>query len=767
MRQYIYIAFIFIRIPMKTSWYIIFSILLVTSATAQKQNNNWCFGIGGGVDFNTSPPTPFESVISANEGAASISDPTTGKLLFYTDGVSVWDSKGTIMPNGAGIGDDNIHTTQQGSVIVPFPGDANKYYIFTLDNQASAGTLAYSIVDMTLNAGRGDVVSGRKKIAIKSDFAEGMTVYPACTDGVWLIVFERKTNYFFSYRISSAGISTTPVVSTTAYAYQITNLTGMKISPDGKYLAQIIFQAVWPITFLALHDFDAGTGAISNTRIIDMRTDNSGYSGVEFSPNSSKLYAKGYYSSELFQYDLSNPSTSAIIASQSVVVPEGGVPFGGTGDIQLAPDGNIYIAGNTSTFLAKLTNPDMLNPGCKLTRDAIPLSPNTQSRLSLPQFIHITNPGITPEYSNTDLVHCKGTETKLNAIPGRYNYQWHNGSSDTMFTATAAGKYWIESYKVCTLHTDTFTLNETDLGFDLGNDTGICGDATFKLVPSPMTNGVSYLWQDNTTSDNYIVKNTGKYWLSVADSICSASDTIIVYQGKAAAYSLGNDTSICAGGAFQLNAPPGLKTYRWHNRDTGMSFTVSKAGMYSVATTDDKGCKYSDTIIITGLEDPSFDIGNDTTICKKRQLTLSAGSLPGSVYTWSDNVVSNHNTATVTEQGTYYVTVENKCGTFTDSINVYTEECDCEPFIPSAFTPNNDGLNDKLKPKFRCIVYTYKIIIANRWGGIVFTTTDPDAGWDGTLKGSSADVGTYVYYMQVTFTNGQRHTKEGDVALIR
>ena len=153
---------------------IILFFALVTNLSAQKEMNNWYFGMGGGITFNTTPPTALTNgQLNQSEGCASISD-KNGSLLFYTSGTKIYDASHVTMPNGLGLS-GNTNSTQSG-VIVPMPLSDSLYYVFTVKNWTTSGDgFAYTVVDMslpgngTLNSPLGDIVQGKKNILIHKD----------------------------------------------------------------------------------------------------------------------------------------------------------------------------------------------------------------------------------------------------------------------------------------------------------------------------------------------------------------------------------------------------------------------------------------------------------------------------------------------------------------------------------------------------------------------------------------------------------------------
>src|SRR6185312_3073910 len=144
-------------------------VALTGTALAQKQNNVWAFGDQMGIDFNTTPPSAIQPAMITYGGSASVSD-TSGQLLFYTQGDTIWNKNNQIMPNGLGliapyISNSVDHWTAQGQLIVHLINNPGHYYVFSMETDddinvdTNASRLFYSIVDMSLNGGLGDVVA--------------------------------------------------------------------------------------------------------------------------------------------------------------------------------------------------------------------------------------------------------------------------------------------------------------------------------------------------------------------------------------------------------------------------------------------------------------------------------------------------------------------------------------------------------------------------------------------------------------------------------
>ena len=149
--------------------------------------------------------------------------------------------------------------------------------------------------------------------------------------------------------------------------------------------------------------------------------------------------------------------------------------------------------------------------------------------------------------------------------------------------------------------------------------------------------------------------------------------------------------------------------------------------------------------------------------CPYAPLLLDAGG-DHTVFSWNTGEMTQRVVAD--EEGYYRVTVTNANGCQASDSTYVTIDCDPYVFFPNAFSPNQDNVNDVFKPLLYK-VDNYRMAIYNRWGQEVFSTTDPDKGWNGKIKGQFAQIGVYVYYADITFTSGKKIMKEGNFSLLR
>lgn len=835
---------------MKEILTVIFLCTLPAYGYCQKQANIWYFGHNIGLDFtNGSPRVLTNGSIYTNEGVASLSD-GNGNLLFYTDGVSVWNNQHGQMPNGFGL--KGSISSSQSSIIVPKIGDPNRYYLFTVDESGAQGGFSYSIVNMELDGGKGDIET--KNIQLQTPVCEKLTAVKHCNGrDIWVIVHAWNSDAYYAYLVTSSGISANPVVSHTGNM-----LTGgvertigcLKASPNGKLLA-----ASHNIVGTELCDFDNISGLISNARLLGTREDfyQSQY-GVEFSPTSTFLYLTNTYFdlvdikafNILVQYDVTQPSLAQINASKKMIYrKEADLPFFGT--LQTGPDGKIYMAEHMVRGISVVNNPDVSGAGCNF--EYLPIlfgsNPDLRSTYGLPAFIqsywrpnftfsgncagqsitfnYIASPEFTAikwdfgdpasgvdNFSNlsspqhqfslpgtytvklirysvcgsdtveksiraaplefslgNDTILCNSSEYLFNTtIPGNNSYMWQNGATSSQFVANQSGLYWLEVTNTETGCTKRDSINLTFASspdFDLGSNIYKCEGQNVVLTPN-ILNG-QYTWSTGSNTPTITVNQSGLYWVSVALNGCVTKDTVDISFISYPLINLGKDTVLCEGQTLILDGNNPGAQYLWQNSSNNQTFPVQQSGIYSVKVTKD-GCSSSDTIIVAYKSRPKFKLGNDQGICENMSILLKA-NIPNDndlSYTWQDGISSFSYTATT--PGTYTLTVANVCGSTSDTISLTKGVCNL--YVPSAFTPNKDGLNDIFKAEYGENITDFQLQVFNKWGEIVFVSRDINKGWDGSYQNITQPIGVYVWIINFkTITKPDQQIMKGYLSLIR
>lgn len=392
-----------------------FSIFLIIPIFSYAQETNiWYFGEQAGLDFNFTPPKVLlDGALNSHEGSAIMAD-KNGKLLFYTNGETVWNSNHQVMENGMELGGDQ--SARQSSIIVPKPNTVAMYYIFTMDavENRYANGLMYSIVDLNANNGLGKVIE--KKVVLQISGTESLSVVGKCRDGedpeYWVVAANIDTpTKVYTYKIDSDGINPVPVISPFANTDE---LSYIKFSPAGNK-AVIIDQPREGenIPQIIIADFHFGSGKFYNLYYLKVGY-TAYYNQAEFSGNGKYLYISD--GDKIKQVDLvsSNyPITATVETSLGII-----------GDFQLAPDGNIYIA-SLGNKLSIIKNPNERGLLGKYEEYTIDLK-SKESNLGLPNFVrsYLYN-GLLPDAGSDTLI-CSGQTIKLGGQAEEgVIYQWH------------------------------------------------------------------------------------------------------------------------------------------------------------------------------------------------------------------------------------------------------------------------------------------------------------------------------------------------------
>ncbi len=367
------------------------SLLLCGSLQSQPgPYSNWYFGNFAGITFNSGVPVALTNgALSTTEGVATISD-NAGVLLFYTNGITVWDRTHNIMPNGNGLNGD-ISSTQS-SIIVPVP-NSTRYYIFTSDADANIGTnfgICYTEVDLTGNGGLG-VVTANKNIPLHAPSSEKLCAVRHCNGvDIWVVSRDWGNNTFRSWLVTSAGI--------TVFSWSITGtvVSGpsqsaygqLKASQNGrKLLACYYGTAGGGLNKVELYDFNNQNGYVTNAMLVSTEI---GAYGCEFSPAGNLIYA-ATNGGNLIQWDITSGNLATIQSTRTLIFAGG--PF--MGSLQLGPDSKIYIARNT-TSLSVINSPNVPGLGCGYSNLTVGLAGRI-SRMGLPNFAPLlVNPILGP-----------------------------------------------------------------------------------------------------------------------------------------------------------------------------------------------------------------------------------------------------------------------------------------------------------------------------------------------------------------------------------
>jgi len=659
---------------------------VVKDASSQSARfNNWYFGNTAGITFASGSPVALTNgALSTTEGCASISD-ATGNLMFYTNGINVYNRNHVLMTNGTGL--TGHQSSTQSAIIVQKPNSLNIYYIFTADADNGPNGIRYSEVDMNLSAGLG-AVTANKNIPLQTPSCEKITAVRHCNNrDVWIVTHDWGTNGFRVWLVTPAGVNTTPITSNTGSTISGIPQSAygqLKANSDGnKLLAGYYgFGGTNGVNKFELYDFNNTNGVVSNGYTLATET---GAYGCEFSPNGRLAYG-ATNQGRLVQFDLCAGSIAAVQASKFLIGALG--PF--IGSLQLGPDGKLYISRN-STSLSVINNPNVFGAGCNYVNAAIPLAgrsssmglPNMASfyiRPETPPFTYAANCTNVSFTAPSVAVSSNSCSNAANAIQ---SVNWNFGdpasgaaNTSTVLNAThtfsATGTYSVRLILNLGCYNDTLTQTVTVSGFAISTvaTAATCGSANGTATATPAIAGTyTYAWSNGATTATATGLSAGNYTVVVSSSSgCTANGSVIVNSGGSITAAITPTHVACNGqatGAATVVPAGGLApfTYSWSNGSTTATASNLSAGNYTVTVTDAGSCSATQSITIT---QPTALTATSTvapTSCAvsagSATVTASGGSTPYT-YLWSNGATTA--TATGLVAGNYTVTVTDARG---------------------------------------------------------------------------------------------------------
>ena len=535
-----------------------------------KRTNFWYFSDHVGLDFNSGEPIedPYGMVYSTRHEGSTVMSDTNGNLLFYCDGLHIWNKNNMWMKNDFGY--PEITRTYQGTIAIQKPGYENHYYVFITSHSAGQYRLPlfYYSIDMSMDNGLGEVIA-IDTIVSAWDAAEKLTAaYHKNKQDIWIVIRKYFEDSFASYLVTTEGVNPVPVLSPAPNRelyWGMTNCGSMKISYDKKYLVSTFEGDQSQLGgFVEICTFDNQTGTVTYLYTFQLRysiypnPESYEESSCEFSPCSKYLYVAGEVHApqfvDIYQFDMQHilDSTSFIQSAIRIGDVQGS-------NLQLAPDGRIYCLGRAS-FLH-------------------PLSP-LNNYLGV-----INNPG----------------ELGLNC----------DYDSSLFYIENGQVTYGIVNFFNDYLHRFVYE--------------GICESDTFTFDPWFFPEPVFMEWNfgdpasgSNNTSTiphaTHVFSDGGTYEVSVhveypSGRIEETSRKVEVEYVPEP--NLGPDTTICSGQEVVLDAECGPHAYFWSTWQIGVSqITVSDSGWYWVRVQSEAGCFAFDSIYISFYPPAIADTNN-------------------------------------------------------------------------------------------------------------------------------------------------------------
>ncbi len=789
---------------------------------AQSEQNIWTFGEGAGLNFNVAGPASYSNnLFPGMEGCASICN-AAGNILFYSNGFWVWDKYNYLMPALTGgvsgytwpvatsVGYPPLMpytgAATQAAAICNVPTHPGKYYLFSLN---MTGQLFYSIIDTALSAGAGDIISSKKGIYITGGLTEKMTVVKGCNN-TWLIVRSLTANQYKAYEINDTGIVATPTISNVGYLplswYQC---GAIKFSPDGTKMAAACNYGSVNTGGLELYDFNYRTGILSNARVLDSSSSDGFYYGTCFSPDNTKLYATtSSYSigsvvhpGKVKQFNVSLGSTAAIIASNTLIYTDTATQTRDLGDLKRGIDGKIYIssrnAASISVYMHNISNPNATGLSCGFVPNAISLPTGSWLYKGLPNDVVILNDPDTVKTINS-VSACFIDSISIAALDtlGK-DYVWQDNRSAKSITAHKNGIYSVGYVNSnCKYQLDIFNVNFVHVPI-ISPNSYTCnrqrqGMAWVKPATDDTTS-FAFTWFDANGNilqqhithkiDSIRGLDTGSYTVQV--HTIGGCDTTLHVRILGIPSPTGHatiDSIVCKENGAVFSASTDGAAWKWYFGDGTTTDSLSSTHYYKQAdiytvqfvASNIEGC--SDTVtrmvqVKTFVIDLSSDKDN---VHIGELITLQTTSSEAYTVTeWEPADLLTDQAAltqTFNLDTTHTFIVFGQSAYECKDTAKITVSVNPEVFLPSAFTPNGDGLNDRFRPRTAGSgVFIDDFEIYNRWGQMIWYGYGANAaeGWDGKFHGIDAETGTYFYTIHMVTHSGGTLSQKGDVTLIR
>jgi hypothetical protein len=340
--------------------------------------------------------------------------------------------------------------------------------------------------------------------------------------------------------------------------------------------------------------------------------------------------------------------------------------------------------------------------------------------------INVVISGLAPELElGPDIVVCEGETVLLDPGLNDVAYLWQDGSTNSSLLVTASSLVVLEVGNACGTDRDTIDVEISGIApqVDLGPDILLCDGETMILIVDGT--GSIIEWQDGSSGPEQLIETSGLYTVSLTNNCGVASDSVnVVVDLTPEPFDLGMDQLICAGDVISLHAPVTSNNLLWSTGSTASVIEVSDAGEYALVISNDCG-ESSDAIAIsintemlTNITDQMF------AFCKGDELILDVHQLVEAMYLW--NTGSTNSQITVNDVGEYSVTITSACDELIENIIIEPGDCvNPEIFIPNAFSPNGDNINDVFRIELddRDVV-AFQILIYDRWGEVVYNSPE-------------------------------------------
>ena len=372
----------------------------------------------------------------------------------------------------------------------------------------------------------------------------------------------------------------------------------------------------------------------------------------------------------------------------------------------------------------------------------------------------------------SDIALCNNEEFVFEPdVPEGSVLLWNNNIESPSFTVDEEGFVEVYGEYLGCSDVATSSVSMTFFLIDIASEIALCNNEEFVFEPD-VPEGSVLLWNNDIESSTFTVDEEGFVEVYGEYLGCSdvATSSVTVNPFPAPLQPPEDVIETCENEVVEINAYCDGCVYDWGGYDEPIYYSVNEAGVHTVDITNEYGCTslFSYTIHVTSS--PQITLDSLYQFCKG-----SAGVLSAGLNSTNMNVIWNTNDTTpiinVTETGEYSIYASNLCGSDETSTIVSFDECSCDIWAPTAFTPDNDGVNDVFVPIISCDAVSYQLNIFNRWGEVVFYSTNQGEIWTGCVHNGDYFSRDGVYAWEVFYSSQSDqlilHQERGHLTLIR
>ena len=585
------------------------------------------------------------------------------------------------------------------------------------------------------------------------------------------------TNYAWSTSVNTTAIIVSPTTTTTPYSVTVTGSSGCTASASFTVTVNPLPTPAVSLTSVQIcsgsKDTLIGGGGSRYTWNNSANTDT-----IIVSPTNTTTYSVTVTDTNSCSATLSKTVIVNQPPTATMTLLSGQICLGNK-DTLIAGGGLSYVWSNSAT-----TDSIIVSPTTN-TRYSVTVTDANHCIDSVTRTV-IVNPLPTPVITPSPAQICIGRSDTLTGSGG-VSYQWNNASNANPIVVSPSTN---STYAVTVTDANSCSATASQAvivnplptpGISL-TSTQICSGNIDTLIAS---GGISYVWSNAATTDTTFVSptTTTQYIVTVTDAN-SCTDTIsktLIVTPLPVVVITQTSAQVCIGNQDTLTASGG-GTYVWSNAANTASIVVSPpaTASYTVTVTGVNTCTATGTASVIVIPLPTLDLGTDTVVCMGISYYIPGLSSASSIIWVPDSGLNDPTSVSpifFTKDSVNYsytvIAIDTASGCAdTGHLNIGTHTCISYIVGAQAFTPNGDNTNDHFT-LFSSQIASYEISIYNRWGELVYQSSDLTAlndtskGWDGSYQGKPQPADVFVYYITAKDNFNKEMTKKGNITLLR